>query len=123
MYWKTRYSFGKMQGKGGKNYSLKASSTMAKSENLVKNHVQLQNVSDMSIHPFPQPLSLLPVQRGCGTCDQTCLLFSVLCRFFLKSCCIFVCVHSTAKKKEKLIISSGQNYYIRKRNRLNSAKD
>ncbi|TKC39366.1 hypothetical protein EI555_004792 [Monodon monoceros] len=28
----------------GKNYSLKASSTMAKSENLVKNHVQLQNV-------------------------------------------------------------------------------
>ncbi|KAB0391725.1 hypothetical protein E2I00_015846 [Balaenoptera physalus] len=27
----------------GKNYSLKASSTMAKSENLVKNHVQLQN--------------------------------------------------------------------------------
>ncbi|KAJ8795109.1 hypothetical protein J1605_018696 [Eschrichtius robustus] len=28
----------------GKNYSLKASSTMAKSENLVKNHVQLQKV-------------------------------------------------------------------------------
>ncbi|XP_067566453.1 pro-neuregulin-3, membrane-bound isoform isoform X10 [Pseudorca crassidens] len=35
----------------GKNYSLKASSTMAKSENLVKNHVQLQNYSKAERHP------------------------------------------------------------------------
>ncbi|XP_061261497.1 pro-neuregulin-3, membrane-bound isoform isoform X1 [Bos javanicus] len=35
----------------GKNYSLKASSTMAKSENLVKNHVQLQNYSTAERHP------------------------------------------------------------------------
>ncbi|XP_059947598.1 pro-neuregulin-3, membrane-bound isoform isoform X1 [Mesoplodon densirostris] len=34
-----------------KNYSLKASSTMAKSENLVKNHVQLQNYSKAERHP------------------------------------------------------------------------
>ncbi|XP_074195812.1 pro-neuregulin-3, membrane-bound isoform isoform X12 [Rhinolophus sinicus] len=35
----------------GKNYSLKASSTMAKSEILVKNHVQLQNYSKAERHP------------------------------------------------------------------------
>ncbi|KAF6317607.1 neuregulin 3 [Rhinolophus ferrumequinum] len=35
----------------GKNYSLKASSTMAKSESLVKNHVQLQNYSKAERHP------------------------------------------------------------------------
>ncbi|XP_035580196.1 pro-neuregulin-3, membrane-bound isoform isoform X5 [Zalophus californianus] len=35
----------------GKNYSLKASNTMAKSENLVKNHVQLQNYSKAERHP------------------------------------------------------------------------
>uniref|UniRef100_A0A667HS94 Pro-neuregulin-3, membrane-bound isoform n=1 Tax=Lynx canadensis TaxID=61383 RepID=A0A667HS94_LYNCA len=35
----------------GKNYSLKASSTMAKSENLVKNHVQLQSYSKAERHP------------------------------------------------------------------------
>ncbi|XP_058398780.1 pro-neuregulin-3, membrane-bound isoform isoform X6 [Diceros bicornis minor] len=35
----------------GKNYSLKASSTTAKSENLVKNHVQLQNYSKAERHP------------------------------------------------------------------------
>ncbi|XP_026985506.1 pro-neuregulin-3, membrane-bound isoform isoform X1 [Sagmatias obliquidens] len=35
----------------GKNYSLKASSTMAKSENLVKNHVQLQNYAKAERHP------------------------------------------------------------------------
>ncbi|XP_025736516.1 pro-neuregulin-3, membrane-bound isoform isoform X7 [Callorhinus ursinus] len=35
----------------GKNYSLKASNAMAKSENLVKNHVQLQNYSKAERHP------------------------------------------------------------------------
>ncbi|XP_031792056.1 pro-neuregulin-3, membrane-bound isoform isoform X9 [Piliocolobus tephrosceles] len=35
----------------GKSYSLKASSTMAKSENLVKSHVQLQNYSKVERHP------------------------------------------------------------------------
>ncbi|XP_032694550.1 pro-neuregulin-3, membrane-bound isoform isoform X7 [Lontra canadensis] len=35
----------------GKNYSLKASSTMAKSENLAKNHVQLQSYSKAERHP------------------------------------------------------------------------
>ncbi|XP_069316470.1 pro-neuregulin-3, membrane-bound isoform isoform X5 [Eulemur rufifrons] len=35
----------------GKNYSLKASSTMTKSENLVKSHVQLQNYSKAERHP------------------------------------------------------------------------
>ncbi|XP_011850610.1 PREDICTED: pro-neuregulin-3, membrane-bound isoform isoform X5 [Mandrillus leucophaeus] len=35
----------------GKGYSLKASSTMAKSENLVKSHVQLQNYSKVERHP------------------------------------------------------------------------
>ncbi|XP_054585047.1 pro-neuregulin-3, membrane-bound isoform isoform X2 [Eptesicus fuscus] len=35
----------------GKNYSLKASSTMAKSEHLVRNHVQLQNYSKAERHP------------------------------------------------------------------------
>uniref|UniRef100_A0A8C0KN18 Neuregulin 3 n=1 Tax=Canis lupus dingo TaxID=286419 RepID=A0A8C0KN18_CANLU len=35
----------------GKNYSLKASSTMAKSESLVKNHVQLQSYSKAERHP------------------------------------------------------------------------
>nr|XP_031538190.1 pro-neuregulin-3, membrane-bound isoform isoform X5 [Vicugna pacos] len=34
-----------------KSYSLKASSTLAKSENLVKNHVQLQNYSKAERHP------------------------------------------------------------------------
>ncbi|XP_040479816.1 pro-neuregulin-3, membrane-bound isoform isoform X4 [Ursus maritimus] len=35
----------------GKNYSLKASSTVAKAENLVKNHVQLQSYSKAERHP------------------------------------------------------------------------
>ncbi|XP_062070675.1 pro-neuregulin-3, membrane-bound isoform isoform X2 [Lepus europaeus] len=35
----------------GKNYSLKASSTMSKSESLMKNHVQLQNYSKAERHP------------------------------------------------------------------------
>ncbi|XP_017360471.1 pro-neuregulin-3, membrane-bound isoform isoform X4 [Cebus imitator] len=35
----------------GKSYSLKASSTMVKSENLVKSHVQLQNYSKVERHP------------------------------------------------------------------------
>ncbi|XP_006872522.1 PREDICTED: pro-neuregulin-3, membrane-bound isoform-like [Chrysochloris asiatica] len=35
----------------GKNYSLKASSTMAKSETLAKSHVQLQNYSKVERHP------------------------------------------------------------------------
>ncbi|XP_053441912.1 pro-neuregulin-3, membrane-bound isoform isoform X9 [Nycticebus coucang] len=35
----------------GKNYSLKASNTMTKSENLVKSHVQLQNYSKAERHP------------------------------------------------------------------------
>ncbi|CAD7675636.1 unnamed protein product [Nyctereutes procyonoides] len=35
----------------GKNYSLKASSTMTKSESLVKNHVQLQSYSKAERHP------------------------------------------------------------------------
>uniref|UniRef100_A0A8C3YK91 Pro-neuregulin-3, membrane-bound isoform n=1 Tax=Catagonus wagneri TaxID=51154 RepID=A0A8C3YK91_9CETA len=35
----------------GKNYNLKVSSTMAKSENLVKNHVQLQKYSKAERHP------------------------------------------------------------------------
>ncbi|XP_009007877.2 pro-neuregulin-3, membrane-bound isoform isoform X4 [Callithrix jacchus] len=35
----------------GKSYSLKASSTMAKSENLVKSHVQLQNYSKVERNP------------------------------------------------------------------------
>ncbi|XP_012503434.1 PREDICTED: pro-neuregulin-3, membrane-bound isoform isoform X3 [Propithecus coquereli] len=35
----------------GKNYSLKVSSTMTKSENLVKSHVQLQNYSKAERHP------------------------------------------------------------------------
>uniref|UniRef100_A0A2K6SLH9 Neuregulin 3 n=1 Tax=Saimiri boliviensis boliviensis TaxID=39432 RepID=A0A2K6SLH9_SAIBB len=35
----------------GKSYSLKASGTMAKSENLVKSHVQLQNYSKVERHP------------------------------------------------------------------------
>ncbi|XP_036905242.1 pro-neuregulin-3, membrane-bound isoform isoform X2 [Sturnira hondurensis] len=35
----------------GKNYSLKVSSTMAKSEHLVKSHVQLQNYSKAERHP------------------------------------------------------------------------
>ncbi|XP_042637674.1 pro-neuregulin-3, membrane-bound isoform [Orycteropus afer afer] len=35
----------------GKNYSLKASSTIAKSETLVKSHVQLQNYSKVERHP------------------------------------------------------------------------
>nr|KAF6322637.1 neuregulin 3 [Pipistrellus kuhlii] len=35
----------------GKNYSLKASSAMAKSEHLVRNHVQLQNYSKAERHP------------------------------------------------------------------------
>lgn len=36
----------------GKNYSLKTSSTLSKSESLMKSHVQLQNVSCMSPHCF-----------------------------------------------------------------------
>ncbi|KAM5323278.1 pro-neuregulin-3, membrane-bound isoform 1-T1 [Glossophaga mutica] len=39
------------ESQNGKNYSLKASSTMAKSEHLVKNHVQLQNYSKEERHP------------------------------------------------------------------------
>nr|KAF6457896.1 neuregulin 3 [Rousettus aegyptiacus] len=35
----------------GKNYSLKATSTMAKSDNFMKNHVQLQNYSKAERHP------------------------------------------------------------------------
>ncbi|KAM5139710.1 pro-neuregulin-3, membrane-bound isoform 5-T5 [Callospermophilus lateralis] len=39
------------ESQNGKNYSLKASSTMAKSECLVKSHVQLQNYSKAERHP------------------------------------------------------------------------
>ncbi|XP_027795784.2 pro-neuregulin-3, membrane-bound isoform isoform X4 [Ictidomys tridecemlineatus] len=39
------------ESQNGKNYSLKASSTMAKSESLVKSHVQLQNYSKAERHP------------------------------------------------------------------------
>ncbi|KAM4852814.1 pro-neuregulin-3, membrane-bound isoform 3-T3 [Thomomys bottae] len=39
------------ESQNGKNYSLKASSTMSKSENLVKSHVQLQNYSKTERHP------------------------------------------------------------------------
>ncbi|XP_077655286.1 pro-neuregulin-3, membrane-bound isoform isoform X4 [Urocitellus parryii] len=39
------------ESQNGKNYSLKASSTMEKSESLVKSHVQLQNYSKAERHP------------------------------------------------------------------------
>ncbi|XP_052046642.1 pro-neuregulin-3, membrane-bound isoform isoform X6 [Apodemus sylvaticus] len=39
------------ESQNGKNYSLKASSTMAKSESLIKSHVQLQNYSKADRHP------------------------------------------------------------------------
>uniref|UniRef100_A0A287D966 Pro-neuregulin-3, membrane-bound isoform n=1 Tax=Ictidomys tridecemlineatus TaxID=43179 RepID=A0A287D966_ICTTR len=39
------------ESQNGKKYSLKASSTMAKSESLVKSHVQLQNYSKAERHP------------------------------------------------------------------------
>ncbi|XP_070289207.1 pro-neuregulin-3, membrane-bound isoform isoform X3 [Myotis yumanensis] len=61
----------------GKNYSLKASSTMAKSEHLVKNHVQLQNYSKAERRPVtalekmmessfagPQSFPEVPPDRG-----------------------------------------------------------
>ncbi|XP_069876839.1 pro-neuregulin-3, membrane-bound isoform isoform X7 [Dipodomys merriami] len=39
------------ESQNGKNYSLKVSSTMSKSESLVKSHVQLQNYSKTERHP------------------------------------------------------------------------
>ncbi|XP_028738871.1 pro-neuregulin-3, membrane-bound isoform isoform X6 [Peromyscus leucopus] len=39
------------ESQNGKNYSLKASSTMTKSENLMKSHVQLQSYSKADRHP------------------------------------------------------------------------
>uniref|UniRef100_A0A8C6RD35 Neuregulin 3 n=1 Tax=Nannospalax galili TaxID=1026970 RepID=A0A8C6RD35_NANGA len=39
------------EAQNGKNYSLKATSAMAKSESLVKSHVQLQNYSKVERHP------------------------------------------------------------------------
>ncbi|XP_031218727.1 pro-neuregulin-3, membrane-bound isoform isoform X10 [Mastomys coucha] len=39
------------ESQNGKNYSLKASSTMTKSESLMKSHVQLQNYSKADRHP------------------------------------------------------------------------
>lgn len=56
---------------------------MAKSENLVKNHVQLQSVSYLFIHLFLQPVSVFPVQGGWDAWDQMCVFFSVFVDFSL----------------------------------------
>lgn len=67
------------ESQNGKNYSLKASSTMAKSESLVKSHVQLQNVSHVSVYLFLQPTSAVP-SRGKRK-SMIILIFSVLYSF------------------------------------------
>lgn len=48
---------------------------MAKSEHLVRNHVQLQNVSYMSLHLFPQPSSVLTGQIGLGSLQYMYVYF------------------------------------------------
>lgn len=92
----------------GKSYSLKASSTMAKSENLVKSHVQLQNVSDMSTHLLLQPTSVLPVQR----CWESGIRFVYIFRSFIGFClnrltilgwevCTHACMYASDKRQVK----------------------
>lgn len=67
---------------------------MAKSEHLVKNHVQLQNVSYMPLHLFPQPSSVLPGQAGLGSLqsDLYVYFYSALEIFFLNHLAV-PCVH------------------------------
>lgn len=89
----------------GKNYSLKASSTMAKSESLVKNHVQLQSVSYLSTHLFPQPTSGL---RGDGELGiRLVYIFFITLDFSLNHRAIVcVCAHAHIQDEtEKLNLS------------------
>ncbi|XP_004867796.1 pro-neuregulin-3, membrane-bound isoform isoform X3 [Heterocephalus glaber] len=72
------------ESQNGKNYSLKASSMMAKSESLMKSHVQLQNYSKAERHPVtalekmmessfggPQPFPTVPSpDRGSQSVKQ-----------------------------------------------------
>ncbi|XP_021102385.1 pro-neuregulin-3, membrane-bound isoform isoform X4 [Heterocephalus glaber] len=81
------------ESQNGKNYSLKASSMMAKSESLMKSHVQLQNYSKAERHPVtalekmmessfggPQPFPTVPSpDRGSQSVKQHSRSLSSCC--------------------------------------------
>lgn len=66
---------------------------MAKSEHLVRNHVQLQNVSYMSASPPSALLSAPGPDRGGEPAIRLVCVFSQYFGYFLKPSCSSMCAH------------------------------